>query len=161
MTKEQPWEICSCRSWKKSKWGNRSFFWANRSFTLSQKMSDSLKKIWKKLDFCVHLKKKIVNFIFLFAHYLFLVSHVRDPLRSLNQEWSTLSKSFRLLTKKERMSESLVFLSYLLIHSFFCKKKQLIRLENWWVNGIPNPVSFPASSGSRVIMVHCEMYGIM
>ena len=37
---------------------------------------------------------------------------------------SDVSESLRLLTKNERMSESLVFLSELLIHSFFRKNER-------------------------------------
>ena len=42
---------------------------------------------------------------------------------------SNVSEWLRLLTKNERMSESLIFLSLSLILSFLCKKRA-IRLEN-------------------------------
>ena len=70
-----------------------------------------------------------------FAHSNFLVSDVSESLRSIinnewceripqvaYQKWATMSNSLRLLTKNERMSEVLVFLSKSLICSFFCKK---------------------------------------
>ena len=45
-------------------------------------------------------------------------------------------ESLRLLSKNERMSKSLIYLSESLISSFFSKKK-LIRSENWWANSQP------------------------
>ena len=53
-----------------------------------------------------------------------------------HQKWATMSNSLRLLTKNERMSESLVFLSESLIRSFFCKKR-VFRSENWLANSQP------------------------
>ena len=55
------------------------------------------------------------------------------------RKWAIVSeslRSLRSLTKNERMSESLVFLSESLICSFL-GKKGAIRLENWWVNSHP------------------------
>ena len=47
-----------------------------------------------------------------------------------------VSKSLRSLTKNERMSESLVFLSESLIRSFLGKKRA-IRSENRWAKSQP------------------------
>ena len=79
----------------------------------------------------------------------FFVSDVSESLRSLtknerpwairsgcSEEMNDVSESLRSLTKNEQMSESLVFLSELLIHSFL-GKKWVIRLENRWANSQP------------------------
>ena len=50
-----------------------------------------------------------------------------------HQKWATMSESLKSLTKNERMRESLIFLSKLLIRLFFGKKRA-IRSENWWAN---------------------------
>ena len=50
--------------------------------------------------------------------------------------WAFVSESLRSLTKNERMSESLIFLSELLIHSFL-DKKRAIRSENRWAKSQP------------------------
>ena len=65
----------------------------------------------------------------------FLVRDVSESLRSLtknvqcewiaqvaHQKWAAMSESLRSLTKNEQMSKSLVFLSELLIRSFFSQK---------------------------------------
>ena len=49
---------------------------------------------------------------------------------------SDVSESLRSLTKNERMSESLIFLSELLIRSFL-DKKRAIRSETKWANSQP------------------------
>ena len=63
-----------------------------------------------------------------------------------HQKRATMSQLLRLLTKNERMSESLVFLSESLIRSFFPKKrairsffhkKRAICSENQWANSQP------------------------
>ena len=46
-----------------------------------------------------------------------------------HQKWVTMSDSLRLLTKNERMSELLVFLSESLICSFFRKTSDLLRKQ--------------------------------
>ena len=65
----------------------------------------------------------------------FLMSDVSESLRSLTKnerfaqvaqrKWAIVSESLRLLTKNEQMSESLVFLSELLIRSFVGKKRAI------------------------------------
>ena len=52
------------------------------------------------------------------------------------RKWAIVSKSLRSLTKNERMSESLIFLSELLICSFLGKKR-VIRSENQRANSQP------------------------
>ena len=78
------------------------------------------------------------------------MSDVSESLRSLTKnerpiaqvahiaqrKWAIMSKSLRSLTKNERMSESLIFLSELLIRSFLGKKRA-IRLEIRWTNSQP------------------------
>ena len=64
----------------------------------------------------------------IFAHFLFFVSDV--------SEMSDVSESLISLTKNERMSESLIFLSESLIRSFF-DKKWAIRSEIKWANSQP------------------------
>ena len=49
---------------------------------------------------------------------------------------SNVSELLRSLTKNERMSESLVFLSELLIHSFFHKNERFTQKTDEW---IPSP----------------------
>ena len=53
-----------------------------------------------------------------------------------SEEMSDVSESLISLTKNDRMSESLIFLSESLISSFF-DKKQAIRLEIKWANSQP------------------------
>ena len=53
-----------------------------------------------------------------------------------SEEMSDVSESLISLTKNERMSESLIFLSELLIRSFF-DKKRAIRSEIKWANSQP------------------------
>ena len=65
----------------------------------------------------------------------FLVSVVSESLKSLTKnerfahvaqrKWAILSESLRSLTKNEQMSESLIFLSKSLIHSFLGKKRAI------------------------------------
>ena len=52
-----------------------------------------------------------------------------------NQKWATVSKSLRLLTKNEQMSESLFF-SELLICLFFAKNERFAQKTD---ERIPNP----------------------
>ena len=52
------------------------------------------------------------------------------------RKWAIVSEWLRLLTKNERMSESLIFLSKLLIHSFL-NKKCAICSEIKWANSQP------------------------
>ena len=78
------------------------------------------------------------------------MSDVSELLRSLTKnerceripqrKWVIMSKSLRSLTKNERISESLVFLSELLIRSLF-RKKRAIRSEIRWANSQPWCVS--------------------
>ena len=100
----------------------------------------------------------------IFANFLFFVSDVSESLISLktnerceriphfaHQKWATMSnllmghseemndvsESFIALTKNEQKSESLIFLSELLIRSFLTKNEQLARKSN---EQIPSPV---------------------
>ena len=69
--------------------------------------------------------------------------HERFP-QVAHQKWATMSKLLRSLTKNERMTESLVFLSKSLIRSFF-RKKRAIRSETRWANSQPcqkGPLAF-------------------
>ena len=79
----------------------------------------------------------------------FLVSDVSESLILLksnerceriaqvaHQKWATMSDLLRSLTKNERMSESLIFLSESLIRSFL-DKKRAIRSEIKWANSQP------------------------
>ena len=60
-----------------------------------------------------------------------------EPFAQVAQrKLAIVSQSLRLLTKNEQMSESLIFLSELLIRSFL-GKKGAIRLENQWANSQP------------------------
>ena len=52
------------------------------------------------------------------------------------RKWAIVSELLRSLTKNERMSQSVVFLSESLIHSFLGKKRA-IRSENWWAKSQP------------------------
>ena len=52
-----------------------------------------------------------------------------------------MSDSLRLLTKNERMSESLVFFSKLLIRSFFRKNERFAQKTD---EGIPSPAQYDA-----------------
>ena len=53
-----------------------------------------------------------------------------------HQKWVTTSDLLKSLTKNERMSKSLVFLSELLI-CLFIRKQRAIRSENRWANSQP------------------------
>ena len=96
----------------------------------------------------------------IFAHFLFLgewyewIAHFaqikwamwencsfRSPKMSDHEQfaqrkWAIMSKSLRSLTKNERMSESLIFLSKSHICSFL-DKKRAIRSEIKWANSQP------------------------
>ena len=52
------------------------------------------------------------------------------------RKWAIMSESLRSLTKNERMSELLIFLSKSLILSFLGNKR-IICLEIWWANSQP------------------------
>ena len=81
-----------------SKWANCSLFWRNRSFALSLTKNEWFtQKIWLKLYFSVCFFVSFFKKKKRFAHSLFLKSNMSALLRSL--------------TKNERMSGSLVFLS--------------------------------------------------
>ena len=73
-----------------------------------------------------------------FAHHSFPLFNERCEriAQVAHQKWATMSNSLRSLTKNERMSKSLVFLSESLIRSFF-RKKQAICSENQWANSQP------------------------
>ena len=64
------------------------------------------------------------------------------------QKWATMSELLRSLTKNERMSQSLVYLSESLICSFF-RKKRAIRSENPWANSQPCFLDQTAAAGYR------------
>ena len=67
------------------------------------------------------------------------MSDVSKLLRSFTKNelpWAIVRDWLRLLTKNERMSESLVFLRESLIHSFLGKTRA-IRSENRWANSQP------------------------
>ena len=52
------------------------------------------------------------------AHSLFFGERCEQIAQVAHKKWVTMSDSLRSLTKNEQMSESLVFLSELLIRSF-------------------------------------------
>ena len=60
------------------------------------------------------------------------------------RKWVIMSELLRSLTKNEQMSESLIFLSESLIHSFL-DKKRAIRLEIKWAISQP----WAMANGSR------------
>ena len=53
------------------------------------------------------------------------------------RKWAIVSKSLKLLTKKERMSESLIFFEQIAHSLTFGEKKRAIRWENRWANSQP------------------------
>ena len=141
--------------------------WANRSGR-SRQMSDReqfaqvAQSKWANERFAQKMlakKSKILFFSIKLLIPSFLVSNVSELLRSptkneqcewiaqvAHQNWATMSNSLtwlRSLTKNERMSESLVFLSKSLIRSFLGKKRA-IGLENRWANSQPwnNVITF-------------------
>ena len=78
-----------------------------RSLRGNERMSDSLKKFWlKNLKSCF-----LVCFLY---DFFYLVSYVSKLLRSLTK-MSDVRESLKSLTKNERMSQSLIFLSASLI----------------------------------------------
>ena len=126
-------------------------------------MSDSLKTIWLKKSKIFFLVCFILVFLFkkwvirsfpLFWWAMWAnlsgrspkMSDVSKSLRLLTKDerpWAIhsgrspkMSESLRLLTKKKRTSELLVFFSELLIRSFF-RKNRAIRSENRWANSQP------------------------
>ena len=139
MSKEAPWANCSGCSWLMrdrewfaqvvhDKWANRSFFWANLSFALSLTKNEQFAP--KNLTIIVFFGTFFLTSDLLIPS--FLMSYVSKSLRWLtknewceqiaqvaHQKWATISKSLRSFTKNERTSKSLVFLSELLIQSFF------------------------------------------
>ena len=127
-------------------------------------MSDSLNKFWLTKSWnLVLLKvlKKITHFLFFgercewIAHFaqikwaMWANRSFRSPKMSdherfaqvAQRKWAIVSESLILLTKNERMSESLIFLSESLIHSFF-DQKRAIRSEIKWANSHPCILTF-------------------
>ena len=118
-----------------------------RSIIINEQMSDALKNFWLN-------KSKILFFSMLCIGFLnkkmsdllipsFLVSDVSESLRSLtknerceqiaqvaHQKWATIKFA------QVSQSESLVFLSELLI-CYFLGKKRAIHSENQWANSQP------------------------
>ena len=82
----------------------------------------------------------------IFAHFLFFgarcewIAHFAHQkwaiLSGRSEEMSDVSESLILLTKNERMSELLIFLSELLIRSFLDKKRAICS-KNQWANSQP------------------------
>ena len=68
------------------------------------------------------------------------------------RKWAIVSESLRSLTKNEQMSESLIFLSELLICSFL-GKKWAIRSENRWANS--QLWKWPSVGRSATSVEHC------
>ena len=70
-----------------------------------------------------------------------------------HQKWATMiSELLRLLTKNDRMSESLVFLSKSLICSFFAKNKQFAQKTD---ERIPSP-----ATTTVVTLDHLDLWGL-
>ena len=88
----------------------------------SQKLNNLLKKIW-------------INCIFMYVFCKIQKRYERIAQVAHDKNERPL-ESLRSLSKNERMSKSLIYLSESLISSFFSKKK-LIRSENWWANSQP------------------------
>ena len=78
----------------------------------------------------------------IFAHFLFFGERCEWIAHFAHQKWATMSDSLRSLTKNERMSESLIFLSELLICSFL-DKNRAIRWEIKWANSQPCVLLIP------------------
>ena len=81
--------------------------------------------------------------LLIFTHFLFLsercewIAHFAQIKWAICSGcWEDMSESLRSLTKNERMNESLIFLSELLIRSFL-DKKRAIRSEIKWANSQP------------------------
>ena len=110
MTNEWMWAIHSGRSGKKSK-----------LLILSLLLS---KNEW-------FAQKKYEKSCFLYVFYSFFEVFYKKNQKNCSFLLSEVSKSLRLLTKNEQMSESLTFLRKSLIHFFY--NKQVICSE------IPNP----------------------
>ena len=125
-----------------------------------RKTSNSLATIWLKFYFFVCFFGKFIKKTSDLFIPSFLMSDVRESLRSLtkneqceqitqvaHQTWASVSNLLRSLTRNERtwancsgsspkMSESLIFLSELLIRNFFAKNG---RSTHKWNERIPNP----------------------
>ena len=100
-----------------SKWANCLFFWSKlliRSFAHKNEWfaQKNLTKIIFFGTFFVSLKKTER-----FAHSLFFNEQCERIAQVAHQNWATIRDSLRLLTKNEWKSESLIFLSNLLIFS--------------------------------------------
>ena len=137
---EQPWAIRSGRSEEMSDVSELLIL-----LTKNEQMRDSLKEcllkkskilfyyvLFKVLNKKIRKNERIANFrsfpLFWWAMW------VNRSFRS--NQMSDVSESLRSLTKNERMSESLIFLSKSLIRSFL-DKKQAIRSEIKWANSQP------------------------
>ena len=104
----------------------------------------------------------------IFAHFLFFGERcewIAHKLKSNERQWaicsrrsdemSDVSKSLILLTKNERMSESLIFMSESLIRSIL-DKKQAICLEIKWANSQPWVQCREPKTGQEKVQFYCK-----
>ena len=161
MTNEQIWVISTGHSGQMSEWANCSAFWASHSFSLSLRKNEWFNKKIKNIVFFVHFLQLFWNFLKKKKIRSFLLSKVRELLRSLRTNewpWAICSGHSEGMSNHERIAQvAHQKFSKWVNHSLF---EQIAHLLTFWQKRgftpkiderIPNQEKLEMKRNSKII----------